>query len=117
MKEQPSCSGRFVHHSVVSQWVGTERGAVWPVSPFPPLSPYVRLSPHTATACQESITLISCPPTSARIPKPSHSVYPYFEAPDKLRPFALYVAFPRADYYGHADCGMGPRRMRDHSRS
>jgi hypothetical protein len=27
----------------------------------------------------------------------------YFDAPDKLWPFAMYAAFPRSDYYGHAD--------------
>ena len=31
--------------------------------------------------------------------------------PFTVWPFALYVAFPRADYYGHADCGRGPRRI------
>jgi len=33
-----------------------------------------------------------------------HSAGSYFEATDKLWPFALCAAFPRADSYGHADC-------------
>jgi hypothetical protein len=37
--------------------------------------------------------------------------------PFTVWPFALYVAFPRADYYGHADCGRGHWRIRDHFRA
>jgi hypothetical protein len=37
--------------------------------------------------------------------------------PFTVWPFALYGAFPRSDHYGHADCGMGPRRSRDHLRA
>jgi hypothetical protein len=33
-----------------------------------------------------------------------HSAGSYVEAPDKLWPFALGAAFPRADYDGHPDC-------------
>jgi hypothetical protein len=29
------------------------------------------------------------------------------EAPTRLWPFAMYAAFPRSDYYGHADCRHG----------
>jgi hypothetical protein len=35
------------------EWVGTKRGILRPVSPSPPLPPCMRLSPHTATACQD----------------------------------------------------------------
>ena len=42
---------------------------------------------------------------------PSHSPGSYFEAPDKLWPFAMDAAFPRADYYGHADSTHGHRRI------
>ena len=51
-----------------------------------------------------TFTLVSCLPTSARIPKRYHSAGSYFEVPEKLWPFALCVAFPRSDYYDHADC-------------
>ena len=36
----------------------------------------------------------------------------YFEAPRTLSPFALYTAFPRADYYGRAYCDRGIRELR-----
>jgi hypothetical protein len=35
------------------QWVGTGRGISRSVSPSPPLSPYVRLSPHTAAPWED----------------------------------------------------------------
>ena len=47
LKEPPSDKAPL---SPRPQWVGTERGILRSVSPSPPLSPCVRLSPHTATA-------------------------------------------------------------------
>jgi hypothetical protein len=69
----------------------------------------MRLSPHTAAACQDPITVVSF-----RLPTSIHwytGAGSYFDAPDKLWPFAMYAAFPRSDYYGHADSPYGHRRI------
>jgi hypothetical protein len=42
---------------------------------------------------------------------PSHPGGCLLGLPLPVWPFALYVAFPRADYYGHADCRYGHRRI------
>jgi hypothetical protein len=46
---------------------------------------------------------LSAPSASARMPKPSHLDGVTTHLPLTVWPFALYAAFPRADYYGHAD--------------
>jgi hypothetical protein len=69
----------------------------------------VRLSPHTATACQDFPSFL--PGDIGRYSPPSHSPGSYFEAPDRLWPFALYAAFPRSNYYDHADSRQTHRRF------
>jgi hypothetical protein len=49
-RDEPAAGGLAPPVSMWYKWVGTERGPWWPVSPSPPLKPYVRLSPHTASA-------------------------------------------------------------------
>jgi hypothetical protein len=46
-----------------------------------------------------------------RYAPPSHSAGSYFEAPDKLWSFPLYVAFPRSEYDGHADSHLTHSRF------
>ena len=84
-----------------SQWVGTERGILRPVSP----------SPRCHRACDfrrtrrppERIYGSEC---SIDIGKDSQALASdgvTTHPPLKLWPFPMYVAFPRSEYYGHAD--------------
>src|SRR5882724_1591726 len=65
------------------------------VVPSPPLSPCVRLLPHTATAWEGFSSCLS--DDSGQDSPPSHPPGSYFEAPLKLWSFAMYAAFPRSD--------------------
>jgi hypothetical protein len=72
---------------------------------------------HRTRRPHERISSFSC---SADIGKDSQALTcsgVTTRPPFTVWPFALYVAFPHSDYYGHADCGRGHRRIRDHFRA
>jgi hypothetical protein len=83
------------------QWVGTERGTYGPFL-HPPRCHRACDFHRTRRPPARIFTLVSfC--RHRLYSQPYHSPGSYFEAPRTLWPFALYAAFPRADYYGHAD--------------
>ena len=92
------------------QWVGTERGTFGP-SLYPPRWDWACDLHRTQPPPARKFTLVSFPSPSTRVHWPYHWTGSYFEAPYKLWPFALYAAFPRSDYYDHADCLLGPWRI------
>jgi hypothetical protein len=90
------------------KWVGTERGI---------LDPFLH-PPRCHRACGFHRTRRPPPRTiilvSFRLPTkiPWYTgTGSYFEAPEKLWSFPLYVAFPRSEYYDHADSTQGHRRF------
>src|SRR5215472_19072360 len=90
------------------EWVGTGRTAS-SVSPHPPRCHracgfHRTRRPHERTywpECSRHIAQDSLVLSLARMTT---------HLPLTVWPFALYVAFPRSDYYSHAHCGMGHRR-------
>src|SRR6266850_2143460 len=92
----------WVVELMITKWVGTERGTYGPFL-HPPRCHRACDFHRTRRPPARIFTLVSfC--RHRLYSQPYHSPGSYFEAPRTLWPFALYAAFPRADYYGHADC-------------
>jgi hypothetical protein len=84
------------------KWVGTERGTYGPFL-HPPRCHRACDFHRTRRPPARTLTLVSfC--RHLLYAQHDHSPGSYFEAPRTRWPFAMYAAFPRPDYYGHADC-------------
>jgi hypothetical protein len=91
------------------QWVGTERGLYKPVSPSPPLEPYVPLLWHTARDSR-AVRSFPFPPLSGvhRGQLRAFEMGNWYLTLLSLWPFPLYRAFLCSEYYGPSDCLQGP---------
>lgn len=79
-----------------------------PVSPSPPLEPYVQLLPHTAHDPKGFLPFL-CPVHPTVQPGIGLGVRTWI--PLNLWPFPMCPAFLGSEYYGHSDCLPRPWRI------
>ena len=82
----------------ILQWVGAERGTRRPVSPLPPLRPYMRLS-HSYGHRQEDLQGSSFP-EPLRVHSPRFPSQEFLgPLPSQRRSFPMWTAFLPSEYY------------------